>query len=428
MLKIISWLKISLLGCTGALLLSVQAYPQAIDEVVLVVDKQAITAREFSVLHLIHDQSKSYTLVMPKIGEPITDAIVDEVLLAEHAKRLAQEASVSNEQIDAAIKNLASQNKITSQQLLSGLKSQGVDVLIFRDSLRQRILVQQVLGQRIARSVNVSDSEVKEYIGNRPDLKNQTQKRYRASHLVIPFAEDLSKNEIKALHDVTDAARVRLLAGESFSAVLSSIEAVQSSSENGDLGWKQRNELPELFVSALDKLQAGEISPVLESGNGFHLLALMEVETSAGVPKEYKTRHILKALAPKADAANVLKEIQNLKAQILAGVDFASVAKAESQDPGTAPDGGALGWIKVEQIDPLFAQAMAGLKVGQISDPIRTKFGLHLIQVLEVRNLAGVATLETRVRQRIFAEKVDEKMQDLLNDIKQIALIEVVSQ
>jgi peptidyl-prolyl cis-trans isomerase SurA len=178
----------------------------------------------------------------------------------------------------------------------------------------------------------------------------------------------------------------------------------------------------------LDKLQAGEISPVLESGNGFHLLALTEVETSSGVPKEYKTRHILKALAPNANADNTLKEIQNLKSQILAGIDFAKIAQTESQDPGTAPDGGSLGWIKAEQIDPLFAQAMIGLEIGEISDPVRTKFGLHIIEVLEIRNLVGAPTLESRVRQRIFAEKVDEKMQDLLNDIKQIALIEVVSQ
>lgn len=428
MLNIAAWFKRGAAAWVSALLLSTQVFSQAIDEVVLVVDDQAVTAREFSVLHLIHDPSKPYAMVTPKLGEPVTDAIVDELLLAVHAKRLAPDAKIEDAKVTAAIDTLARQNQLTPEQLLDRLKSQGVDIQVFRESQRQRILVREVVAQRVARSIIVSSSEVREYINNRPELKGQTQKKYHASHLVIPIAEDLSKKEIKMLRKLAETARTSLLAGDAFAKVIADIDQAQSSSKDGDLGWKKQKELPELFVSALDKLEVGELSPVIESGNGFHLLALVALESSGGLPKEYQARHILKRLAPDADAKKLIKVLENLKQQILAGVDFASAARAESEDPGTSAQGGDLGWIKAAQVDPYFAQAMMALKVGEISDPIRTKFGLHLVQLLETRDQAGAATLEARVQQRIFAEKVDEKMQDLLNDIKQIALIEVVSQ
>ncbi len=430
MLKLLTsaWLKHRIIVGLSLMLLSMQAFTQAIDEVVLVVDDQAITAREFSVLHLIHDPAKPYALVAPKLGERITDAIVDELLLATHAKRLDPDAKVEPAEIQAAINALARQNNLTQDQFLRRLNSQGVDIQIFRESLQQRILVRQVVAQRIARSIVVSPAEVQEYINNRPELKTQTQKKYRASHLVVPLVDGLTKKQVQSRREVIEKVRKRLLEGDGFAQVIEEVEQVQSSGNEGDLGWKSQNELPALFVEVLDKLQVGQLSQVIESGNGYHLLALMEVQSSGGLPKEYKVRHIFKGLAPKAEVSRLTETLKNLKAQILAGVDFKTVARSESQDAATASRGGELGWIKPEQIDPLFAQAILGLEVGQISDPVRTKFGLHLIQLLETRDQKGVATLEERVRQRIFSEKVDEQIQDLLNEVKQIALIEVVAQ
>lgn len=427
MSKICARLKYIALVYLSVVLFSAQVFSQAIDELVLIVDDQAITAREFSVLSLIHDPSKSYALVTPELGEPITDAIVNELLLAGHAKRLAADAKVNESEVDAAIETLSRQNKLSKDQLLSNLKAQGVDMQIFRDSLRQRLLVQQVVAKRVARSINVSQSEIEEYINNRPELKSQTQKKYRASHLVIPISEGLSKREVSALRKVAEKARVRLLAGEPFATIIADSEQIQSSGKGGDLGWKKQNELPALFVNALKALKVKEVSPIVESENGFHLLALTGLDAAGGKPKEYKLRHILKRLSPKDNVNEMAGKLNNLKLQILAGVDFSKAAQTESEDTASALNGGDLGWIKAQQIEPRIAQVMLSMEVGQISDPIRTKAGLHLIQLMETREQAGGATLESKVQQQIYSEKVEEVMQDLLNEIKQIALIEVVS-
>lgn len=400
---------------------------QAIDEVVLVVDSQAVTAKEFSVLRLIQDQSKKYSVAKPKLGEPVTDAIVNDLIFTGHAKRLAAGLQITEAQVDSAITDLAQRNNIAAEQLVNDLRQQGVDILIFRASLKQQLLVQQVIGQRIASGVKVSPNEISEYINNRPELRSQQQKKFLASHLVVPIKEGASQTEIKNLRDIALNLRKKIKAGEAFESVLQASAEAQSSNESGSLGWKKQDELPALFVDVLLKLKAGEVSSLIESSNGFHVLALHKVESSNALAKEFQIRHILKVVAPNVDASAAAAQLQNLKSQILVGIDFASVAQAESQDTGSAENGGLLGWVRLQQLEPQFGQAVLALEVGQLSEPIRTQFGVHLVQVLGQRDIAGASSLEARVEQQIFSEKVNEKMQDLLNDLKQVVLVEVVN-
>lgn len=419
------WRHTLLVAFSGLLLLTV-AHAQEIDEVVLIVDDLAVTEHEYNVLHFIQTQADTFKQVAPELGNDATETIIDDLLLTAHAKRLAPDAVISEGQVDQAIQGLAGRNQITAEQLLSQLRNQGVDTKIFKSSMGQRLLVQRVIGQRIAGSVNVSPTEIKEYIDNRPELRDQAKKTYRASHLVVSVEEGLSKREVKALANLAEDIRARLQAGEEMSALAEEYDSVSTSGNNGDLGWKKQEDLPELFVSALDALQVGGISAVLESSNGFHLLVLTDVKSASSALQEYHVRHIAKALPEGADGREQASQLRNVKFQILAGLDFAAIARAQSDDAGSASGGGDLGWIRLEQIDPAFAQAILTLEVGLISDPIRSSYGLHLIQLLQVRNVQGASTLESQVQQRIFSEKLDEQMQDLLNDLKQSALIEVV--
>lgn len=402
------------------------AYAQTIDEVVLVVDDLAITAREFAVLRIIQDPDLQYAMVMPDLNEATTDAIVNDLLLTAHAERVAPDATVSDADVEAAFASLANRNKVTADQLLAKLKGQGVDMQIFKSSMRQRLLVQDVLGQRIAGSVNVTESEVQDFINNRPELRAQSQKQFRAYHLVVPVEDGLSKGEIRELKAIAETARERLVAGASFAEVGEATSQIEVSGDGGDLGWKKQDELPELFVTVLNDLEPGQVSSPIESSNGFHVLALAEVRSAATDAREYKVRHILKVLTPGADEAAMRAILKNLRLQILAGVDFGVVAAKESQDTGSVEAGGELGWVQLKQVDPQFAEAMISLKLGQISEPVRTSFGLHLIQILEERKPANASSLESLVQQQIFAQRIDEAMEDLLNDLKQVAVVEVV--
>ncbi len=415
-------------GCflSGCLMLPCAA--QSIDEIALVVDDQAITTREFSVLRLIQDQSLSYAELKPELGERVTDAIIDELLLSGHAKRLASNINISPTQIDAAIKTLAQQNNLSAAQFIGRLTAQGVDIQIFRNSLRDRLLVQQVIGQRIASTINITPTAVQDFINSQPELRRQTEKAYRASHVVITLEEGLSAAKVAEVRLIAETVRQSIVSGASFASIIETNPLVKSSNVNGELGWKQKGELPELFVATLDKLRPGELSQLIESNNGFHLLALHELKSANKSATEYKVRHILKLLAPDADATAAMARLAVLKQDILSAGNFAEVAGRESEDKVSALQGGDLGWVAPQQLVPAFAQAMQTIEIGKITDPVRTQFGLHLIEVLEKRQKAGSSSLETQVQQRLFAEQVNEKMEDLLSDIKQVALIEVIAQ
>ncbi len=421
-----SWLMLCM-AMLGAWLIMTAAYAQEIDEVVLVVDDAAITRHEYSVLYFIQMQADSFEPVTPVIGSVGTERIVDDMLLAEYARRVSPEAKISDAQVSEAIQSLASRNQLTGDQLMSSLQSQGIDILIFRDSMRQRLLVQTVVGQGIASRVKVSPAEVSEYIESRPELRSIARKTFRASHIVIALEDGLSRSGIKDRSRLAEDIRVRLIAGEEMEVIAEEYEFVSASGDKGDLGWKTEEDLPELFVKALDTLDAGEISAVLESSNGYHLLVLTEVKSASTTPQEYHVRHIAISLPADADVREQAALLQNLKFQILAGLDFAAIARAQSDDAGSAANGGDLGWMQLAEVDPDFASAINALEIGEISDPVRSSYGLHIIQLLQKRSISGSATLESQVEQRIFTEKLDEKMQDLLNDLRQTALIEVVN-
>ncbi len=414
----------TLLG--GGMLLSA-AYAQEIDEVVLIVDDIAVTQHEYNVLYFIQAQAERFEQVVPDLSSVATESIVDDMLLMAHARRIAPEATVSDAQVEQAVQSLAERNQLSADQLRSQLRLKGVDAKIFESSLRQRLLVQQVIGQRVARSVKVSPAEVDEYIENRPELRSQARKTFRASHIVISLEDGLSRGEIKDRARFAEEVRARLLVGETMAALAKEYEYVSASGDKGDLGWKTADDLPELFISALDKLRVGDVSAVLESSNGFHLLALMDVKSASTAPKEYRVRHIAKGVQAGADGREQAAFLQNLKFQILAGLDFGAVAQAQSDDVGSAPGGGELGWLQLNEIDPDFAGAIQALEAGEISDPVRSSYGFHLIQVLQTRDVPGSITLESQIQQQIFAEKLDEKMEDLLNDLKQSSLVEVVN-
>ena len=420
------WRRVVTILLGGGMLLSI-VHAQEIDEVVLIVDDIAITQHEYNVLYFIQAQAERFEPVVPDLSSLATESIVDDLLLTAHARRIAPEATVDNAQVEQAVKALAGRNQLSADQLRNQLQLKGVDAKIFESSLRQRLLVQQVIGQRMAGSVKVSPAEIEEYIENRPELRSQARKTFRASHLVISLEDGLSRRQTKKRAKFAEDIRTRLSNGETMAALAEEFENVSASGDKGDLGWKTADDLPELFVSALDGLRVGDVSAVLESSNGFHLLVLNDVKSASTAPQEYLVRHIAKGVPDGSNGREQAVFLQNVKLQILAGLDFGAIAQAQSDDTGSAPGGGELGWLQLKEIDADFAGAIQSLEVGEISEPVRSSYGFHLIQLLKKRDVPGSVTLESQVQQRIFAEKLDEKMQDLLNNLKQSSLVEVVN-
>lgn len=419
---------LSIFSFTVLGMFGIPAIGQSLDEIVLIVENTAVTGREFSVLRALQEPNQRYKSVLPVLGEETTDAIIDELILASHAKRVAKNFKVPDKQLKAAINALALQNKISAEQLLQRLKSQGVDIAIFEDSMRKRLLIQLILGRGLSQDIKVTAAQIQEFIDSRPELRRLTQKNYHVSHLMIPLASDISGQKMDSIRETAQQIQNELSSGVSFGQIIENNSIVQSSSPDGDLGWKKPDELPALFVQTLKNLQKGQVSDVLETDNGLHILALTEIQSASGDDKEYRVSHILKAVPAVADSDAIRKEMFNLQQQILVGINFKALAEQESQDTGSASKGGDLGWISLSQVDKTFALALKNLKPGEISEPVQTKFGWHLIRLQQVRKQTKASTLHKNIEQQILSTKVNERMADLLNDLKQVALVEVVVQ
>lgn len=407
--------------CSGSL------SAQSIDEVVLIVNDQAVTANEFKSLARVQTIQAQGNLSAPKIGDPITEAIINDALMLSHIAQIAPDRQIPQSQLDSAIATLAAQNQISPQQLIAQLKSEGVDVEVFVDSIRNRLLIQNVISQPLSSRVTVSNSEIQEYILNRPELKAQVNNQYELYHMVVSVDEEDDTAKARGL-DRIKQAKAKLIDGLDFETVLSETPEATSVEAGGYLGWKSTKDLPELFVWALEKLEAGQVSPVLESSNGLHLIKLVEKRGENRAVNEYQIRHILKRLEENEDPSSMNKQLLLLKEGLNNGGNFADVAAKESDDRGSAVAGGELGWVMLEALVPGFANAVTKLDHNTVSDPVRSRFGLHLIEVLGVREVQReFSELEAKARQQIFAEKVNSDLDDLLNDLRAIAVIEVIN-
>lgn len=415
---------------TAALLCSTVALAQDIDEVVLIVNDQAITSNEFSSLARLQDLNGVKGSVGPELGDPVTEAIVNDALLVSHIGQIAPAQQVNEQQVQIAITSLASQNRLTPNQLITNLRNDGVDIDVFQASLGNRLLIQNVVRQPLSFRISVSASEVREYISNKPELKAQVQSEYEYDlyHMAVVINDSEDEVERAETLAVAKQARVDLLKGVAFAEVINGIAVASSSAKDGYLGWKKTDELPELFVWALEGLQANEVSPVLESAHGLHLLKLLGKRDKNLSVAEYRIRHILKRVEQNQDPSEAISQIDSIRRELIDDENFEELAKRESDDKGSAVSGGELGWVQLEALVPSFAKAVAELPLNTLSPPVQSRFGIHLIEVLQHRtSQLKESPVESKVRQLIFAEKVNAELEDLLNDLRSVAVIEVVN-
>ena len=403
---------------------------QSIDEVVLIVNDRAVTAIEFQSLAAIHQLNKPGFKpgqhYQPQLDSEPTDTIIHDLLLSARASNLSA-AEVADSEAESAFERLAGQNRLSKAQFAAQLSGAGIDPSVFRQNLKTRLAVEQFITQRIAPRVAVSPGEVETFVDNNPALKEQIKTEYALEHVLVAEAKDTSNSEKKRLRALADSVHNSLASGESIASLLAKTPELKVSAENGDLGWKAESELPDLFVGAIKGLRRGQLADVVAGPNGYHLIRLKDKRGGVAGVEEYQVRHILKRVQKGQDDAAVKQQIMQLVDKLAAGASFESLAQAESEDPGSGAKGGALGWIKASDVVPEFSTAMVALPLNQLSEPVRSEFGYHLIEVLgkRVAKQAG-SPAEQQARQVLFSQKLNEKIEDLVSDLRQMAYIEIV--
>ena len=355
--------------------------------------------------------------------------VLDRLVLQEIQMQRAQRAGIriNDEALNSALADVAQRNGIPLADLPKVLASQGVDYNAYRESVR-REMTTQVLRQRdVLQRINVSPREIEQFIAkdkNRPSEANE----YNLSHILIAVPQDPSTQQLEeAARRAEDVSR-RARAGEDFAQLAIANSNSQTALEGGALGWRRGPEIPTVLADLVVQLKAGETSEPLRTPSGYHIVRLNELrgEAAQGLVEQTQARHILLKPTELQDDATVEQRLRAVRERILKGEDFAGLAKTLSEDPGSATEGGNLGWTTPGTFVPEFDKALAALQQDEISQPFRSQFGWHIVQLLGRRQFDN--TEEMR-RQRAFMQlresKAEEEIELWLRRLRDEAYVDV---
>jgi peptidyl-prolyl cis-trans isomerase SurA len=398
-----------------------------LDRVLVVVDDDIITLGEFeSALNSMQNKFSATGEKRPPekiLKQQVLEQLVYEKLLQLHAKNTG--INVTQAMLNQAMQRLAAQNNLTVPQILQKLKEDGVSEEVFKENLKSQLLAQRVIDRDVKGQVSVLESEIDGVLKN--VAKNKPDRIYNLSHIMLKVNENATAAELEKGRERGGNLRRRILDGNiSFDAAVRIYSGAANSEDGGSLGWKTRDQLPALFAAALEGMQEGGISEPLVSPGGIHLLKLNQVKGSKQqLATQTRARHILFKATNKVDVEHAISEMQKVRQRIQSGEDFTVLATEISQDSGSAIKGGELGWLNKGDTVPGFEKAMDALNVGEISPPIVSQFGVHLIQV-EARRSLDVSEQKRRnvVRQQIGKRKVAERYDQFLKQLKSAAFIE----
>lgn len=398
-----------------------------IDRILIVVNDEIVTAREVETrVHAVRAR-----LTSQKVNLPPDEVLRRQVMERMVAERLQQQVArqlgftVSDERLDRAIRQVAEQNHKSPEDLRRESEKEPGGYRAFREELRGQLLVQQLVEREVNNRVNVSETEVENFLAAQSGRDGGVE--YNISHILLGLPESASPEVIARAKQKAEGLLAELRKGADFGQLAVANSQGQNALEGGGLGWKQAGQLPDLFVNALRALQPGAVSDVLRSPSGFHILRLNDRRGGGEALKVTQThaRHILIKTGELVSLNDAQRRSEQLRERILNGADFAETARAHSEDVGSATNGGDLGWMNPGQTVPEFEKAMNALKPGELSAPVKSPFGVHLIQVQARRERDVSQERETATaRNQLHARKADERYEQWLRQLRDEAFVE----
>jgi peptidyl-prolyl cis-trans isomerase SurA len=410
------------------LLLSVNAYSERLDRIVAVVEDDVILERELErEVTTVVKRIQASKMEMPP-WSVLRKQIVEKMIIEKLQRLLAERTgiNISQEALDSAAADIAQRNNMNTQQFKTELESQGLSYQDFLSNLRNEIIINQVRGKEIGSRVNVSDSEVEHYLETQ-DKFGEESTQYHLGHILIAVKEAASSAEIQKAKAKADNLVSKLRAGQDFSQAAISNSQDSNALKGGDLGWRKIADVPSLFSDIVSKLSQGEITEPIRSPSGFHIVKLLEVKgMGKAMITKTKVRHILIKTNELIDDAEAQKRLLALKARIAQGDDFAVLARAQSDDKGSALKGGSLDWVAPGDMVKAFEDSMSKLAVNEISEPIQTQFGWHILQVLGRENKDNSdQNKKNFVKEAIRKRKIEEETELWLRRLRDESFVEI---
>jgi peptidyl-prolyl cis-trans isomerase SurA len=398
------------------------------DHIAAVVNQELVTAYEVSQrLARARDDAQRNKQQLPpetELRRQVLESLIEDRAMLSHARDSG--VRVDEADIDRAVANIAAQNQITLAQLRTQLARDGLDLARFRANIRDQMLVERVREREVAQRIRITDSEVDEFIETqRGAAAGEVQ--YNIAQVLVTVPDGASDGVVAERRARAEAALARIKAGEAFAAVVKAVSEDANKDNGGEIGLKPADRLPDVFLEVVRPLANGEVAPtLLRSGAGFHVLKLLErSDGSAFRVTQTRARHILLRPSPQLSAQAVQARLADFKRQIEAGTRrFEDLAREHSLD-GSAAGGGDLGWAAPGQFVPEFEEAMNALAPNGISPPVVSRFGVHLIQVVERRSLAlDTKQLREQARNALRERKFETAYAEWVREVRDRAYVE----
>ncbi len=402
---------------------------QAIDGIVAVVNDDVILRSELeSATHKIALQAQERGARIPPrsvLEQQVLERLISERLQLQAARDAGIE--VTEEMVNRALANIAARSGLSLAEMRDVLLADGLDFREFRRQLHDEIAIQQLRDREIRRRIRVTDQEVERFLAS-AQQQGSDRAEYRLAHILVATPDGASARDIEQARNRAQALLTRLRGGEDFAAVAMSESAGGQALEGGDLGWRSADQLPSLFSERVAEMERGQINGPIPSSGGFHIIQL--VDHRGGSERHLVTqvlaRHILIRTNEVTSDTDARSRLQQLRGRIQGGGDFATLAQGHSDDKGSAIRGGELGWLSPGDVVPEFEAQISTLPPNGISEPFKTEFGWHIVQVVDRRRHDNTEEVRrNNARQAIGNRKLDEEFELFVRRLRDEAYVEI---
>ena len=413
----------------GALLFSYfPAQAEVLGKIAAVVEEDIILEQELDKEVATISQRIRAGNTPPPPETVLRKQVLEKMILDKLQRQLAEKAgiNVSEDQIANSAADIAQRNNMSLEQFRTELEKQGMPYKSFLDNMRNEIVINQLRSREIGGRIKVTDREVEHFIETQ-GKSGVENVQYHLGHILIALKEGASASEIQKAEAKAETLVKSLRAGQSFTQVAMSESEDDNALKGGDLGWRTINDVPTLFALKVSQMQADEVSDPIRSPSGFHILKMLEIKgLDNHVTTQTKVRHILIKTNELIDDDEAKKRLQALRDRIIDGDDFAKLARANSDDKGSAIKGGSLEWVSPGDLVKPFEETMNKLAVNEVSVPIQSQFGWHLIQVLDRKAKDDSEEHKKNlIRDAIRKRKIEEETELWMRRLRDEGFVEI---
>ncbi len=398
-----------------------------LDRIVAVVENDIIMQSELDIqLRTVVGRMKEQGVKLPS-SSVLENQVLERMILTKIQLQRAENTGirVDDETLNRTISNIAAGNNVSLSQFKEILEKDGFNYEKFRENIRNEIIVSRLRQRQVDNRISITSKEIDNALMNE-EFQGSTETEYLLQHILISLPEAPAPEEEEQARLVASKVLEDLKTGQNFATMATTVSDGQRALEGGDLGWRKKNEIPTLFSDQIATMEKGDISDLIKSSSGFHIVKLADVRSSnKHMITQTKARHILIKINELTTTDDARLRLDQLRTRLVGGDDFAKLAKAHSDDTVSAAQGGELGWVSPGVMVTEFENVMNQLEINEISEPFTTQFGWHLLQVMERREHDDTENARrTKASEAIRRRKSEEAHQNWLRHLRDEAYVE----